>query len=151
MHDTLHKQRNRLWLGHLGNSDVRNSQRARMISASGNGCFIRISSIYFFHITASFAYTLVSMHRRSTNAMDSKGLASESLMEVRQEPPNTDEKPNDAQSFPDGGLQAWLVVLGAFFGLFISFGWTNCMFYAVSATNRMADRSQRCRRVPRIL
>lgn len=29
-------------------------------------------------------------------------------------------------SFPDGGQDAWLVVLGAFFGLFVSFGWTNC-------------------------
>ena len=27
---------------------------------------------------------------------------------------------------PDGGAQAWLVVLGAFCGLFVSFGWINC-------------------------
>lgn len=27
---------------------------------------------------------------------------------------------------PDGGTQAWLVVLGAFSGLFVSFGWINC-------------------------
>lgn len=27
---------------------------------------------------------------------------------------------------PDGGAQAWLVVLGAFSGLFVSFGWINC-------------------------
>lgn len=83
--------------------------------------------------------------------MDSKGLASEYSMEVRQEPPNPDEKSSDAQSFPDGGLQAWLVVLGAFFGLFVSFGWTNCMFHSIITTNRTANRSQRCRRVPRIL
>lgn len=36
------------------------------------------------------------------------------------------EKNSDSESFPDGGLRAWLVVLGAFFGLFVSFGWTNC-------------------------
>jgi hypothetical protein len=29
---------------------------------------------------------------------------------------------------PDGGTQAWLVVLGAFCGLFVSFGWINCKF-----------------------
>ncbi len=29
-------------------------------------------------------------------------------------------------AFPDGGLQAWLVVLGAFCCLFCSFGWINC-------------------------
>ncbi|KAJ5393234.1 uncharacterized protein N7487_010875 [Penicillium crustosum] len=28
---------------------------------------------------------------------------------------------------PDGGAQAWLVVLGAFCGLFVSFGWINCI------------------------
>ncbi|CAG8402508.1 unnamed protein product [Penicillium salamii] len=28
---------------------------------------------------------------------------------------------------PDGGAQAWLVVLGAFSGLFVSFGWINCI------------------------
>jgi hypothetical protein len=33
---------------------------------------------------------------------------------------------NDMAEIPDGGLHAWLVVLGAFFGLFTSFGWTNC-------------------------
>jgi hypothetical protein len=27
---------------------------------------------------------------------------------------------------PDGGAQAWLAVLGAFCGLFVSFGWINC-------------------------
>lgn len=37
---------------------------------------------------------------------------------------------------PDGGLQAWLVVLGAFCGLFVSFGWINCKF--CSAHMRMS-------------
>ena len=32
----------------------------------------------------------------------------------------------DPSSFPDGGLQAWLVVSGAFCCLFCSFGWVNC-------------------------
>ena len=30
--------------------------------------------------------------------------------------------------FPDGGLEAWLVVSGAFCCLFCSFGWINCAF-----------------------
>ncbi|MCJ1282845.1 hypothetical protein MMC26_002171 [Xylographa opegraphella] len=33
----------------------------------------------------------------------------------------------DPRSFPDGGLQAWLVVLGGFCCLFCSFGWINCI------------------------
>ena len=32
----------------------------------------------------------------------------------------------DPAAFPDGGLQAWLVVLGAFCTVFASFGWINC-------------------------
>ncbi|KAL8711111.1 MAG: hypothetical protein Q9220_004492 [cf. Caloplaca sp. 1 TL-2023] len=32
----------------------------------------------------------------------------------------------DPSSFPDGGLQAWLAVSGAFCCLFCSFGWINC-------------------------
>ena len=35
--------------------------------------------------------------------------------------------PMDPASFPDGGLNAWLVVLGGFCCLFCSFGWINCM------------------------
>lgn len=30
---------------------------------------------------------------------------------------------------PDGGAKAWLTVLGAFCGLFVSFGWINCKCY----------------------
>ncbi|KAI9758540.1 MAG: Altered inheritance of mitochondria protein 24, mitochondrial [Chaenotheca gracillima] len=33
----------------------------------------------------------------------------------------------DPSSFPDGGLEAWLVVLGGFCCLFCSFGWINCI------------------------
>ncbi|KAF4949219.1 hypothetical protein FSARC_13560 [Fusarium sarcochroum] len=32
-------------------------------------------------------------------------------------------EPNDKIEFPDGGRRAWLVVIGAFLGLFTSFGW----------------------------
>jgi hypothetical protein len=31
---------------------------------------------------------------------------------------------------PDGGLQAWLVVLGGFCLVFASFGWINCTYYS---------------------
>ena len=30
---------------------------------------------------------------------------------------------------PDGGLHAWLTVLGGFCGLFVSFGWINCKIH----------------------
>jgi hypothetical protein len=37
---------------------------------------------------------------------------------------------------PDGGSEAWMSVLGAFCGLFVSFGWINCMcrHYLLSST-----------------
>lgn len=38
----------------------------------------------------------------------------------------------DPSAFPDGGLQAWTVVVGAFFALFVSFGWINCKLFFLS-------------------
>lgn len=62
-------------------------------------------------------------------------------------------KVNEPQEFPDGGLRAWLVVLGAFFGLLISFGWTNCMNQSKSPGERekINPSSHRCRRVSSLL
>ena len=34
----------------------------------------------------------------------------------------------DPRDNPDGGRDAWLVVLGAFCCMFCSFGWINCTF-----------------------
>ncbi|KAL7893516.1 MFS general substrate transporter [Trichoderma sp. SZMC 28014] len=53
------------------------------------------------------------------------------------------EKNSGSESFPDGGLRAWLVVLGAFFGLFVSFGWTNCVgvFQEYYETHQLASLS----------
>jgi hypothetical protein len=63
--------------------------------------------------------------------MDDKGQSYDHSTLVQQELHNLGDKINDHQSFPDGGLPAWLVVLGAFFGLFVSFGWTNCTVYLI--------------------
>lgn len=43
--------------------------------------------------------------------------------EEKTEPPVVVQVPTD---FPDGGLQAWLVVIGGFCLVFASFGWINC-------------------------
>ncbi|KAK7705989.1 hypothetical protein SLS57_009906 [Botryosphaeria dothidea] len=43
-------------------------------------------------------------------------------------PPHAPQNPMmDPKSFPDGGLDAWLCVLGGFCALFCSFGWINCI------------------------
>jgi hypothetical protein len=55
-----------------------------------------------------------------------------SSLEEPSPPPSDPEKapappagPNP-DDFPDGGIEAWLVVLGAFCTIFASFGWINC-------------------------
>ncbi|KAI4109174.1 MAG: hypothetical protein L6R37_000605 [Teloschistes peruensis] len=49
----------------------------------------------------------------------------------------------DPSSFPDGGLQAWLAVSGAFCCLFCSFGWINCIgiFQAYYQTHQLQEYS----------
>ena len=49
----------------------------------------------------------------------------------------------DPNAFPDGGLQAWLVVLGAFCTVFASFGWINCIgiFQAYYETHQLSGYS----------
>lgn len=43
-------------------------------------------------------------------------------------PPQAPPNPMmDPKSFPDGGRDAWLCVLGGFCALFCSFGWINCI------------------------
>lgn len=47
----------------------------------------------------------------------------------KEEPTSSPPPPSgkiDPSSFPDGGFQAWLVIVGTFCCLFVSFGWVNC-------------------------
>lgn len=43
--------------------------------------------------------------------------------------PGAEDVPNEKKldEAPDGGLVAWLAVLGGFCTIFASFGWINCM------------------------
>jgi hypothetical protein len=50
----------------------------------------------------------------------------------KQDDPATKVASTDPSAFPDGGLEAWTVVLGGFCSLFVSFGWINCMFRRVA-------------------
>ena len=47
--------------------------------------------------------------------------------------------PWDPSEFPDGGLKAWLVVLGAFCCLFCGFGWINCELHIASSLLQYVD------------
>jgi hypothetical protein len=48
------------------------------------------------------------------------------LNEVELEKQETKMSMMDPRAFPDGGWEAWSVVLGSFCALFVSFGWINC-------------------------
>ena len=41
----------------------------------------------------------------------------------------------DPRENPDGGLKAWLCVLGGFCTLFCSFGWINCKFHDLTQSS----------------
>jgi hypothetical protein len=62
----------------------------------------------------------------------------ESEQEPRPEPETklkielTRPNPDD---FPDGGFQAWLVVVGGFCAVFCSFGWINCEHWSESESS----------------
>lgn len=50
------------------------------------------------------------------------------LSEIRHNDLSPPKIPSFQPTFPDGGLRAWLVVLGGFCCLFVSFGWINCKY-----------------------
>ena len=61
----------------------------------------------------------------------------------------------DPSSFPDGGLEAWLVVFGGFCCLFVSFGWINCKRARVHLQKMLLEevltQTSRHRSISRIL
>lgn len=56
---------------------------------------------------------------------------------------STEEVPLPTETFPDGGLKAWLVVLGSFIGLFINFGLLNAVgaIQAYVSTHQLAGEN----------
>ena len=74
---------------------------------------------------------------KSAENGNSENLPTNNLSPSQDQPPNDNdvekgsEKPTtpavfDPRQNPDGGLKAWLCVLGGFCTLFCSFGWINC-------------------------
>lgn len=53
--------------------------------------------------------------------------------------------PSDPKVFPDGGLEAWLVVFGGFCTVFASFGWINCMQPNVLPLNDLHVAESTCK------
>jgi hypothetical protein len=64
-------------------------------------------------------------------------------------PPQVDSV-QSPECIPDGGLQAWIVVLGGFCCMVCSFGWINCKLQKIP-TFEVANMAQRHWRIPRLL
>ncbi|KAJ6016057.1 MFS transporter asaE [Penicillium herquei] len=76
----------------------------------------------------------------NTGILESHEVSAEAMTEKSNVPPAG--PPGDGPP-PDGGLQAWLAVLGGFCGLFVSFGWINCIgvFQAYYESNQLKNFS----------
>jgi MFS family permease len=74
------------------------------------------------------------MHLGDDAALDSDGVTADGVHQV-------DEKEEDLETYPEGGLRAWLVVLGAWCGMFGSMGMLNSIsvFNAYVSENQLAD------------
>jgi hypothetical protein len=59
----------------------------------------------------------------SASALSDEAQKDSGLRDTEKMQPSTTTNPWDPNAFPDGGTEAWLVVLGAFCAMFVSFGW----------------------------
>lgn len=78
----------------------------------------------------------------STNSITTHG--SKSTLTIHHSPPSpTTDDEDDAKSYPEGGLRAWLVVLGSFSGMTASFGIMNALgtFQAYLSMHQLASYS----------
>jgi hypothetical protein len=55
--------------------------------------------------------------------------------------PELKSNTNELPDVPEGGTKAYLAILGAFTGMFVSFGWVNCiaLFQAEYEINQLKD------------
>lgn len=55
--------------------------------------------------------------------------------------PEPSSKIDELSDVPEGGTKAYLAVVGAFAGMFVSFGWVNCiaLFQAEYQTNQLKN------------
>jgi hypothetical protein len=78
--------------------------------------------------------------KRNT-AADTASLEKGSEKKVTNAVPEQVPKSDGLPEVPEGGTKAYLAVAGAFAGMFVSFGWVNCIaiFQAEYETNQLKD------------
>jgi hypothetical protein len=98
------------------------------------------------HLYSRFAQIKLRIITMASQAADATTAAdSSSLEKGSQEKDNTQavpeyvSKPDELPQLPEGGTKAYLAVVGAFTGMFVSFGWVNCiaLFQAEYETNQL--------------
>ena len=107
---------------------------------SSGECLVPVPSFEsYLHPTNAFAGTGAG---KSTASFTTDG--SQSTVNIHRSPPSpTIDDEDDAKSYPEGGLRAWLVVLGSFSGMTASFGIMNTVgtFQAYLSTHQLASYS----------
>ncbi|KAL8796998.1 MAG: hypothetical protein Q9195_000769 [Heterodermia aff. obscurata] len=93
----------------------------------------------YLHSTNTFTGTSAG---NSTHSLTIDGSKS-TLTIIHPRPSPTTDDEDDAKSYPEGGLRAWLVVLGSFSGMTASFGIMNTLgtFQAYLSTHQLASYS----------
>jgi hypothetical protein len=79
--------------------------------------------------------------QNTTGAADSSSLEKGSGNNVTDAISDQESKSNALPELPEGGTKAYLAVAGAFTGMFVSFGWVNCiaLFQAEYETNQLKN------------
>ncbi|KAL4904772.1 hypothetical protein BDW74DRAFT_153477 [Aspergillus multicolor] len=69
----------------------------------------------------------MSLHYKKMSQATTSTEGAEMILVNLAKDPSAADEPHKVSPPPDGGLQAWSVVAGSFFSLFVSFGWVNCI------------------------
>lgn len=72
--------------------------------------------------------TIPSMPEGKPEAEEEPLPESGTALKIKSTGPNPDD-------YPDGGFEAWMVVVGGFCAIFCGFGWINCELRSISWSN----------------
>jgi hypothetical protein len=86
----------------------------------------------------------MSQEANNTTTQDSSSLEKGSGNDVISAVPEQNSKSNELPKLaelPEGGTKAYLAIVGAFAGMFVSFGWVNCiaLFQAEYQANQLKE------------
>lgn len=134
-----------------------------VLAVSGGGVDIQRSiSNTIAHVDGAVSVPPTDAEKNQATAkhdINNKIIDEERQVDDRSDATAVDDQEDDGSggAAPDGGLQAWMVVLGAWCASFCSYGWINSMstltFFSplLLALRSMSNTVARCRYLPAIL